>query len=126
LGLILAVLAIGYRPYVPSQASSWFVPIMLLAVPIFDTVLIVFSRVRRKRAVYSAGHDHTYHRLSHIFQSSTRAVLVMQMAAFILGCLAFLGLNQPPFIANVIFIIALSAGAVALVWLDGIDPGYHG
>jgi UDP-GlcNAc:undecaprenyl-phosphate/decaprenyl-phosphate GlcNAc-1-phosphate transferase len=118
LGVILAVLAIGYRPQVPSQASSWFVPIMLLGVPIFDTVLIVLSRLRRKRPISSGAHDHTYHRLSNVFQSSARAVLVMQMAAFVLGCLAFLGLNQPPLVANTIFTLALLASLGALIWLE--------
>ncbi len=118
MGVVLAVLAIGYKPQVPSQASSWFVPIMLLGIPIFDTSLIVFSRLRRKRPVYSAAHDHTYHRLMRMTHSSTRAVLVMQVAAFILGCLAFLGLNQPPFVANIIFLATLLAGLSTLVWLD--------
>jgi UDP-GlcNAc:undecaprenyl-phosphate GlcNAc-1-phosphate transferase len=118
LGLILAALAIGYRPEGASQTSSWLVPVMLFAVPIFDTILVVVSRLRRKRPVYSAGRDHTYHRLLVLVESPNRAVLVMQMAAFGFNCLAFLGLNQQPLLANTIFLFAFLLGVIALVFLD--------
>jgi len=120
LGFILAVLAIGYRPEVAYQASSWFVPILLLGVPIFDAVLVVVSRLRRGLPVYSASLDHTYHRLLGVVASPNRAVLVMQVAAFILGCLAFLSLNQPPLQANLIFLIALLLGVGGLVFLESL------
>jgi UDP-GlcNAc:undecaprenyl-phosphate/decaprenyl-phosphate GlcNAc-1-phosphate transferase len=118
LGFILAVLAIGYRPEVAYQASSWFVPILLLGVPIFDAVLVVVSRLRRRLPVYSANLDHTYHRLVVLVSSPNRAVLVMHIAAFILGCLAFLSLNQPPLQANLIFAAACLLGVAGLVFLE--------
>lgn len=118
LGLILAALAIGYSPQGRFQTSSWLVPVILLAVPIFDALLVVISRLRRKRPIYSAALDHTYHRLLMMVESPNRAVLVMQMAAFGLNCLAFLGLNQPPLVANAIFLFAILLGMIALVFLD--------
>jgi hypothetical protein len=81
-------------------------------------MLVVVSRLRRNRPVYSAALDHTYHRLLVLVKSPTRAVLVMQMTAFGLNCLAFLGLNQPPLLANAIFLTVLLLGTMALVLLD--------
>ena len=49
LGLILAALAIAYRPQVAFQTSSWLLPVILLAVPIFDALLVIVSRLRRGR-----------------------------------------------------------------------------
>lgn len=118
LGLFLATLAIAYRPQGAFQTSSWLVPVILLAVPIFDSVLVIFSRLRRRRPIYSAARDHTYHRLLFMMESPNRAVLTMQMSAFALNCLAFLGLNQPPLEANVIFLLVLLLGIVALLYLD--------
>ncbi|OGO39237.1 MAG: hypothetical protein A2W35_07655 [Chloroflexi bacterium RBG_16_57_11] len=118
LGLILASLAIAYRPQVAYQTSSWLVPVILLAVPIFDILLVIFSRLRRNRPIYSAARDHTYHRLLALVESPNRAVLVMQIAAFGLNCLAFLGLNQPPVQANLIFSITILLGMLALFFLD--------
>lgn len=118
LGFTLAVLAIAYRPLAADQSSSWFVPIILLGVPIFDTILIVFSRLRRGKPIYTAARDHTYHRLVNLLGSPNRAVLVMQMNALLLSGLAILGLNQPPAIANTIFAIVIAAGLAALIFLE--------
>ena len=63
LGFLMATLAILYSPLDVMQASSWFVPILLVGVPIFDTALVFFSRLRRGQRFYLAGTDHTYHRL---------------------------------------------------------------
>lgn len=118
LGLILAALAIAYRPQVAFQTSSWLVPVILLAVPIFDALLVITSRLRRGRPIYSAARDHTYHRLLTLIESPNRAVLVMQMAAFGLNCLAFLGLNQPPVQANLIYATIILLGLCSLLFLD--------
>jgi UDP-GlcNAc:undecaprenyl-phosphate GlcNAc-1-phosphate transferase len=91
---------------------------MLLGVPIFDTSLIVFSRLRRKRRISSAARDHTYYRLLRMGLGPFRAVLVMQLAALALGCLAFVILTQPPVIANLAFLAVLLLSLLILVLLD--------
>jgi UDP-GlcNAc:undecaprenyl-phosphate GlcNAc-1-phosphate transferase len=118
LGLILAVLAIAYRPLGVNQSSSWFVPIMLLGIPIFDMTLVVVSRLRRGKPVYQASRDHTYHRLLDLDWSSNRAVLGMQVAALLLGCLAFVALTRPPLVANIIFAGLLACGLLVVIFLD--------
>ena len=64
LGFLLAAVAIIYVPNTGIQSSSWFVPIMIFSVPLFDLALVVFSRFRRKKPIHQASQDHTYHRLS--------------------------------------------------------------
>jgi len=118
LGFFLAVLGISYAPQGANQSSSWFVPIMLLGVPIFDAMLVIISRARRRKPIYAAGLDHTYHRLIQLGFHSNRAVLVMQVTSLSLGCLAFVSLIQSPVIANLIFALVLLAGAMTLVFLD--------
>jgi len=122
LGFILAALAIAYTPPGLPQPSSWFVPILLLSVPIFDTSLVVISRLRQKKAVYQAGLDHTYHRLVNLGLPSSRAVLTMHLFAILSGCLAFMALPLPPLWANVIFAFALLVGFSLLIWLEIKEP----
>jgi len=122
LGFILAALAIAYTPPGLPQPSSWFVPILLLSVPIFDTSLVVISRLRQKKAVYQAGLDHTYHRLVNLGLPSSRAVLTMHLFAILSGCLAFMALPLPPLWANVIFAFALLVGFSFLIWLEIKEP----
>ncbi len=122
LGFTLAALAIAYTPPGLPQPSSWFVPILLLSVPIFDTTLVVISRLKHKKAVYQAGLDHTYHRLVNLGLPSSRAVLTMHLFAIVSGCLAFMALPLPPLWANAIFISALLVGLLLLLWLEKKEP----
>ena len=122
LGFTLAALGIAYTPPGLPQPSSWFVPILLLGVPIFDTTLVVISRLKRRRAIYKAGLDHTYHRLVNLGLPSSRAVLTMHLSAIVAGCLAFMALPLPPLWANAIFALALVVGLSLLIWLDKREP----
>lgn len=118
LGFVLAALAIAYTPPGLPQPSSWFVPILLLSVPIFDTSLVTMSRLKQRKAVYQAGLDHTYHRLVNLGLPSSRAVLTMHLSAIVSGCLAFMALPLSPLWANAIFVLALLTGVVLLFWLE--------
>jgi UDP-GlcNAc:undecaprenyl-phosphate GlcNAc-1-phosphate transferase len=117
LGFLLAAIGIAYNPPNLPQPSSWFVPILLLAVPIFDMVLVVFSRLRRGTAPYQAGHDHTYHRLVRHGLPPMHAISAMHLSAILAGCLAFMALPLQPLWANVIFAAVLLAGLVFLIWI---------
>ena len=122
LGFILAALGIVYTPPGLPQPSSWFVPILLLSVPIFDTSLVVISRLRQRKAVYQGGLDHTYHRLVNLGLPSSRAVLSMHLSAIVSGCLAFIALPLSPIGANMIFAAALLTGLMILLWLEKKEP----
>ena len=131
LGFILAVVAILYNPLDRLQSSSWFMPILLVAVPLFDTALVTFSRLRRRQKFYKAGRDHSFHRLVALGLDSNRAVMLMNLVAILLESLAFVTVMLPSVWANVVFFAALGIGLIALLWLDqskvraalGIIPG---
>lgn len=122
LGFVLAALAIAYTPPGLPQPSSWFVPILLLSVPIFDTSLVTISRLKQRKAVYQAGLDHTYHRLVNLGLPPSRAVLTMHLSAIVSGCLAFMALPLAPLWANAVFILALLAGLLLFFWLEKKEP----
>jgi UDP-GlcNAc:undecaprenyl-phosphate GlcNAc-1-phosphate transferase len=118
IGYLLAVIGILYTPTDFPQTSSWFLPILILGVPIFDTCLVVFSRLRKHQPVYRAGHNHTYHRLIKLGLDNNRAVAIMHIAGIILGCTAFIALLMPPLAANIIFGLTLLVGLGALLYLE--------
>lgn len=120
LGFWLAALAIVYSPQGANQSSSWFVPLLLLGVPLFDTVLVVISRWRRGLPVYRASRDHTYHRLIARGVAPTRAVLLMHGVAVLLGALAAICLGLSPFAANLILLGVVLFGALTLLWLESV------
>ena len=63
LGLLIATLTVRFKPSPDNQATSFAIPVLLLAVPILDTTVAVFSRLRRKVSPFQGGKDHLSHRL---------------------------------------------------------------
>jgi UDP-GlcNAc:undecaprenyl-phosphate GlcNAc-1-phosphate transferase len=118
LGFLLAVIAILYTPVQSYQASSWFIPILLVGIPIFDTTLVVVSRLRRKIPFYKGGRDHTYHRLICLGLDPGRAVMIMHLTALLLECVAFIAVSQQPLIANGLFATCIVLGGVGIIYLD--------
>jgi UDP-GlcNAc:undecaprenyl-phosphate GlcNAc-1-phosphate transferase len=115
LGFILAAVAMIYSPNNLPQASSWFVPIMVLGVPIFDTTLVVISRLRHRRSILHADRAHTYHRLVALGFDPGRAVLTIHIASLTLNFLAFIALSLVPWQANLVFGLAVAAGIALLI-----------
>lgn len=120
LGFGLAAIGIAYVPAGAGlpQGVSWFVPILVLGVPIFDSTLVVVSRLRRRSPIYAAQHDHTYHRLVSLGMHPSRSVLAMHVAAVVLGLLAFVALDLTVLQANLLFGASLIVGAIALYELE--------
>ena len=125
LGLILAALGIAYVPARAGlpQGVTWFTPILVLGVPIFDTTLVVVSRLRRGKPIYQANRDHTYHRLVALGFDPARSVLAMQLASVMLGLVAFIALSADVVWANVMFFGLCLLAAAAIVFLDARTQG---
>ena len=123
LGFVLAAIGIAYVPAQAGlpQAVSWFTPILVLGVPIFDMTLVVVSRLRRRKPIYRAGRDHTYHRLVNLGLESTRSVVAMHLVAVLLGLLAFIALGMNVLFANIMFGTILFTGVGVIVWLEVLD-----
>ena len=63
LGVLVAVLTIRLNPGITPKFNSFAILPMLLAVPILDTSIAVFSRLRRGISPLTGGRDHLSHRL---------------------------------------------------------------
>ena len=77
LGFLLAAVGIKLRFPANSASITWMIPILVLALPVFDTTLVFFSRLRRgKNPLTTAGKDHVSHRLARRTGSQREAVLL--------------------------------------------------
>ncbi|CAN2227567.1 Rfe UDP-N-acetylmuramyl pentapeptide phosphotransferase/UDP-N- acetylglucosamine-1-phosphate transferase [Candidatus Nanopelagicaceae bacterium] len=74
LGVIISVATIRLNPGIVPTWKSLTIPVMLLAVPLLDTCVAVFSRLSRGLSPLTGGKDHLSHRL-------VRAGLTRPMAA---------------------------------------------
>jgi UDP-GlcNAc:undecaprenyl-phosphate GlcNAc-1-phosphate transferase len=124
LGFTLAAVAMIYTPHNLPQASSWFVPIFVLGIPIFDTTMVVASRLLRHRPVFHADRTHTYHRLVALGLDPQRAVFAIHLTTLVLNFLAFIALSLPPLESTLIFVSVVLAGMVLLVFLERKNPQF--
>jgi len=63
LGIIISVATIRLNPGITPIWKSLAIPVMLLAVPLLDTCVAVFSRLARGLSPLTGGKDHLSHRL---------------------------------------------------------------
>ena len=77
LGFLLAAVGIKLRFPANTASITWMIPILVLALPVFDTSLVFISRLRRgKNPLTTAGKDHVSHRLALRTGSQREAVLL--------------------------------------------------
>ncbi len=87
-GFLLAALALKLDLVGERGAIRAAVPVLILAVPLFDLVLVIASRLRRKRRIYIGGTDHSSHRLVLVGLSPRSVALTLYLAQLASGALA--------------------------------------
>lgn len=96
LGFILATLGIKLEFGTQPLGVTWMVPLFVLAIPIFDICLVVFTRIIEGRSPGEAGKDHTAHRLMSLGLSQRWTLLILYAASAGYGVLAyFIGVAEP-------------------------------
>ncbi len=85
---------------------------------LFDTTLVMVSRVVNKQNPFSGGQDHTSHRLVHLGLSGRGAVLVTYVVAAALGgaAIAMVQLGPAPRVAAVTGLLAAAVLAAVPLW----------
>src|SRR5690606_24511751 len=81
----LAILGIQLRFPQNVNFVTWMVPVMVLGVPILDTTLVVFSRLRRGVHPFTGGKDHISHRLVARGFTQREAVLILYLISGMFG-----------------------------------------
>jgi len=118
IGYMLAVLSIltsYYKEGLPTHLPV-VMPILILAVPIFDTLSVISIRIKRKESIFGADKNHFSHRLVALGFSQRGAVLLIYLISFCLGITATLLTQVKTSGAIIIFIqAALVLSIIALL-----------
>jgi len=91
LGILGILIEFDTRPI----GITWMIPILVLALPIFDINLVVFTRLREGRSPVDAGKDHTSHRLLSAGFSARMTLLILYTACLLFGSLGILISTYP-------------------------------
>ncbi len=94
LGFVLAASAI-IGVFKTTLIVALFLPLVILAVPIFDTTFAIIRRVGSHKSLFSPDDKHIHHLLLRAGLSQKEAVLSIYVACFLLGVLAlFMALQR--------------------------------
>jgi UDP-GlcNAc:undecaprenyl-phosphate/decaprenyl-phosphate GlcNAc-1-phosphate transferase len=121
IGFGLAALALGLRPRVGPPLSI-VVPVIALAVPIFDTTLIVIARIRAGQSPAIGGTDHTSHRLLAKGLTARQAAAALWAAQLVLGAFAVAIARSSPVLGWILAAVVAAGGIVALRLFLNFEP----
>jgi len=107
LGYILAILGAMTTFYVPGETPTYaplLIPLLVLALPIFDTFAVVVIRLRLKHPIYIGDHRHISHRFQQLGLSRRCSVLLIHLLGLAIGAGALTLLWLPPLGASIVFL----------------------
>jgi UDP-GlcNAc:undecaprenyl-phosphate GlcNAc-1-phosphate transferase len=118
LGFLLAALALG-TSYSETNPLAVFAPLIILALPIFDTVFVSLIRISKGVSPFRGSPDHFPLRLGRLGFTRNQILLLCIFAAFVYDALAYLITKNGFMVSLVVYAITffdLLCFAVFLKW----------
>lgn len=88
IGYFLGVISILLTYYRYEKSKTFlpvFIPLIVFSVPFFDTISVIFIRIKRKYSIFKADKNHLSHRLVSIGMSQKQAVLFIYLLTLTTG-----------------------------------------
>ena len=95
LGFVLAILAIKLKFAAQPLNVTWMVPVFVLALPVLDINLAIFTRLIERRPLMLAAKDHVSHRLLRLGLTQRQTLALLYLFCIAYGFVA-LGISQAP------------------------------
>ena len=114
LGIIISVSTIRLNPGIVPTWKSLAIPVMLLAVPLLDTCVAVFSRLSRGLSPLTGGKDHLSHRLVRAGLSRRVAAVGLWSASGVCAVISVLVYQYPDSLGTVLITAFAPTWLVAL------------
>jgi len=126
LGFLLAAVGIKLRFPTNIVSVTWMIPLMVLAVPLFDTMLVSVSRLRKgKNPLTTPGKDHISHRLALLTGSRREAVLLCYLIGGATGVASVFLTRAGQVEAYIVGGAMLVVAIYGVWWLEFRDGGVH-
>ena len=113
IGFILAIIAMG-TSYTKISPVGVFAPLLILAVPIYETIFVSIMRMIKGKNPFLGSKDHFPLRLEKIGYSRKQILIFVYILSFILGIFAYTIVNLNDSISYLIFSLVI----ILLVWFS--------
>lgn len=116
IGLMIGALAM-IGSYTDKNLVATLAPVLILGVPIFDTIFVSYIRFKRGRSIFLGSNDHFAIRLRHLKMSPVQVVVLSYLVAAALGMAGVLMISLSTRGAGYLFMgtcVMLFVGALLL------------
>ena len=113
LGFVLAAIGIT-GIHKSATAAALLIPIVALGIPVYDTLVAIIRRSKKRTYIFKGDKEHLHHRLLNIGLSYRGAVISLYFACFFCGIIAFLFVLIPKEYALIILVL-LAMGIFATI-----------
>lgn len=117
---VAALSLLGTWESASNVLATLLVPALLLAVPIFDTLLVSINRTLSGRKVTQGGRDHSSHRLVSLGLSERSAVFVLLTIAAMLSAVAGICVQLESYYVMLLAVVAVVGFIVFGVYLSDL------
>jgi len=108
-----------------TAAIALAVPLLIVAVPIFDTASAIVRRLRHGEAIEHADREHIHHRLLGRGFSQRKTVTIIYLWSILLGVGAYT-VSHTPSVIQIGTLVALLIITALIIWLLGLyDSARH-
>lgn len=83
------------------------IPMLILAVPIFDTMFVTLMRSINSRNVLKGGKDHISHRMVVLGFSERKTVLALYFISIVFGAISVLSMFVAPIVTTILILLAV-------------------
>ena len=105
LGFMISIIALlGYKV---ATITSIIIPIIILFIPLLDTILAIFRRILKKETIFTPDKDHLHHQLLRMTSSPMKTVLIIYVINIIFSAISILYVLGNDKIAIILYIILM-------------------
>lgn len=109
LGFSLAVISIaGTNRHISNFLIILLMPVLILCVPIFDTIFVMITRKLQNRKIFEGGKDHTSHHLVTLGLSPRKTVSLLYFISIVFGLIAISYSRLNIFIISIVSFLAIT------------------
>ena len=119
IGYMMSVLTIKGTYYTVQSPTIMpaIMPILILAIPIFDTLSVIYIRLRKRQSIFTGDKNHFSHRLVNLGMTQKQSVLFIYLVALSIGSGALL-LNSVNVIGSLIILLQSLAIITIIIILE--------
>ena len=111
LGYMIAVISLlGFKNV---TLTSFIVPILILAIPILDTLFAIIRRVLKGESFAKADKEHFHHQILKIAGNQTKTVLIIYFIQILFSAASIVYVLRNPKMGQILYVILL----IIILWL---------